>query len=52
MSPLIFIIFGVNLEDWISQSTVYTYADDTATGCRGKIEEEVMEGLEGLEEDA
>ena len=46
LSPLIFIIFGADLEEWTNHSSISTYADDTCSSCHGKSQEEVMEKLE------
>ena len=49
LSPIIFIIYGADLEDWLRHSLALTYADDTSTSVKGKTIEEV---LAKLEEDA
>ena len=46
LSPLIFIIYGADLEEWTKHSSILTYADDTSTSCHGKSQEEVMVKLE------
>ena len=46
LSPLIFIIFGADLEDWIKHSHAFTYADDTQTNCSGNTDKEVILKLE------
>ena len=46
LSPLIFVIYGSDLEDWIEHCTAFTYADDTSTSCCGKTDEEVIKKLE------
>ncbi len=46
LSPLIFVIYGTDLEEWTNHSSILTYADDTSTSCHGKSQEEVMEKLE------
>ncbi len=30
LSPIIFIIYGADMEEWITHSSIYTYADDTS----------------------
>ena len=46
LSPIIFTIFGADLEDWTKNSTIFSYADDTSSSSSGKCEEEVKENLE------
>ena len=46
LSPLIFIIFGADLEEWLIYSKAFTYADDTETNCSGKSDEELKTKLE------
>ena len=46
LSPIIFTIFGADLEDWTKNSTIFSYADDTSSSSSGKSEEEVKEKLE------
>ena len=46
LSPLIFVIYGADLEDWIAHCSAFTYADDTSTSSNGKTDEEVMKKLE------
>jgi retron-type reverse transcriptase len=43
LSPIIFIIYGADLEEWTNHSSILTYADDTNTSCHGKSQEEIME---------
>ena len=49
LSPLIFVLFVSDLQDWLSHSTAPTYADDTSTGTSGTT---VQETIEKMEEDA
>ena len=49
LSPLIFVLFVSDLQDWLSHSTAPTYADDTSTGTSGTTVEDV---LKKMEEDA
>ena len=46
LSPIIFTIFGADLEEWTKNSTIFSYADDTSSSSSGKSEEEVKEKLE------
>ena len=49
LSPLVFVLFVSDLQDWLSHSSAPTYADDTTTGTTGKT----VEGTIALmEEDA
>ena len=49
LSPLIFVLFVSDLQDWLSHSTAPTYADDTHTGTSCK---RLDETLAKMEEDA
>jgi retron-type reverse transcriptase len=49
LSPLIFVLFVSDLQDWLSHSTAQTYADDTHTGTSCK---RLDETLTKMEEDA
>ena len=49
LSPLIFVLFVSDLQDWLSHSTAPTYADDTSTGTSSTTVEDT---LEKMEEDA
>jgi len=46
ISPIIFIIYGADLEECTNHSSILTYADDTSTSCHCKSQEEVMQKLE------
>ena len=46
LSPIIFIIYGADMEEWITHSSIYNYADDTASSCQDKKEQVVIEKLE------
>ena len=46
LSPVLFIIFVADMEDWTENSGVFTYADDTSTDASSKQIEEVMRRLE------
>ena len=49
LSPVLFIIYVADMEDWTKHAGVYTYADDTSTDASSK---EVNEVITKLEEDA
>jgi hypothetical protein len=49
LSPLIFVLFVSDLQDWLEHSTAPTYADDTTTGTSGFSLDQV---LKNVEEDA
>ena len=49
LSPLIFVLFVSDLQDWLKNSTAPTYADDTTTGTSAKT---VSETMQLMEEDA
>ena len=49
LSPLIFVLFVSDLQDWLEHSTAPTYADDTTTGTSGFFLDQV---LKNVEEDA
>ena len=46
LSPLIFVIFVSDLQDWLHHSSAPTYADDTSTATYGKTAQETMEKME------
>ena len=46
LSPLIFIIYVADPEDWLIHSTASTYADDTETYVSGTILDEIISKLE------
>jgi retron-type reverse transcriptase len=46
LSPIIFTIFGADLEDWTKSSTIFSYADDTSSSSSGESVEEVKRKLE------
>ena len=46
LSPLIFVLFVSDLQDWLHHSSAPTYADDTSTGTHGKTAQETMEKME------
>ena len=46
LSPIIFIIYGADMEEWIKHSSIYTYADDTSSSCQDQEEETVIKKLE------
>jgi hypothetical protein len=49
LSPIIFNIYGADMEEWVKHSCIFNYADDTESSCKDKDEQEV---LKKLEEDA
>ena len=49
LSPLVFVLFVSDLQDWLKHSTAPTYADDTTTGTSANNLEDT---LEKMEEDA
>ena len=46
LSPLLYIIYVADLEDWLIHSAASTYADDTETGVSGTDIEEIKAKLE------
>ncbi len=46
LSPIIFIIYGADIEDWVKESCIFNYADDTQSNCKDKDEQVVMRKLE------
>ena len=36
LSPILFVIYGADLEDWLKHSAAHTYADDTKTSVTAK----------------
>ena len=49
LSPLVFVLFVSDLQDWLVHSTAPTYADDTTTGTSSTT---LAETITRLEEDA
>ena len=49
LSPIIFTIYGADLELWTKDSSLTAYADDTTTGCKDK---EIEGVIKKVEEDA
>ena len=45
LSPIIFAMYGADLEEWLKHSKTFNYADDTSTSTKGKKIEEVIEKL-------
>ena len=45
LSPIIFTVYGADLEEWLKHSKAFNYADDTSTISKGKKIEEVMANL-------
>ena len=46
LSPIIFIIYGADMEEWVKESCIFNYADDTESSCKDKDEQVVMRKLE------
>ena len=46
LSPIVFTIYGSDLEMWLKHSKAFTFADDTQTNCKGKTKEEILRLLE------
>ena len=46
LSPIIFVIYGADMELWLKHSTALTYADDTSSSVRAKLLSEVTQMLE------
>ncbi len=46
LSPVLFIIFVSDMEDWTENTGVFTYADDTSTDSSSKVVQEVLKNLE------
>ena len=46
LSPMIFTVYGAELEEWTKKSTIFSYADDTSSSCKAKTVEEVVRMLE------
>ena len=46
LSPLVFVLFVSDLQDWLSHSSAPTYADDTTTGTSGKTVEATVALME------
>ena len=46
LSPVLFIIYVSDMEDWTEKAGVFTYADDTSSDSSSKIVKEVLDKLE------
>ena len=46
LSPIIFTVYGAELEEWTKNSTIFSYADDTSSSTQGKNVAEVVSKLE------
>ena len=46
LSPIIFVIYGADMELWLKHSSAFTYADDTSSSVTGKTLDEVKKKLE------
>ena len=49
LSPIIFIVYGADMSDWVCNSSLYGYADDTSSSI---CDEDLSEILRKLEIDA
>ena len=45
LSPIIFTIYGAELEEWTKNLTIFRYADDTSSSTQGKNRAEVVSKL-------
>jgi hypothetical protein len=45
LSPIIYIIYGAVMEEWITHSSIYTYADDTFSNCQDSVDQVVIRQL-------
>ena len=46
LSPIIFTVYGADLEEWLTKAKPFNYADDTTTSCKGKDTKKIIEDLE------
>ena len=46
MSPIIFTIYTADMEDWLKESTLTNFADDTTTVSKGKEAAQIKMNLE------
>ena len=46
LSPIIFTIYGADMEEWVDHSTIFNYADDTSSSCVSKSLDRIQEKLE------
>ena len=44
--PMIFTIYGADLEMWVEHSSIWNYADDISSFCKGKEVEDIVGKLE------
>ena len=49
LSPILFTIVTADIQDWVKYSSLFGYADDTSSSCKGKC---IVKLLRELEEDA
>jgi hypothetical protein len=42
MLPIIFIIYGADMEEWVKHSCIFNYADDTKSSCKDKDKQVMM----------
>ncbi len=48
LSPIILIIYGADMEEWVKESCIFNYADDTESSCKDKYEQVVMKKLQNV----
>ena len=46
LPPILFVIYGADLEEWLHHSAAHTYADDTKSSVTAKRMEEIKMKLE------
>ena len=46
LSPIIFTIYGADLEDWVKHSSIFNYADYSTSSCSGEDEDTIITKLE------
>jgi hypothetical protein len=46
LSPIIILIYGADMDEWITHSSINTYADDTSSRCQDRVEQVVIKQLE------
>ena len=46
LSPIVFTIYCAGMEEWVTHSTIFNYADDTSSSLADKTVETIIEKLE------
>jgi hypothetical protein len=46
LSPIIFPIYGADLEEYVSYSKIFNYADNTSSSCEGQEKDKVIAKLQ------